>query len=420
MPAALHAGPVPARSSGPPRFAAFTDLRPNERRAFVACLGGITLDGMDNAFLGLILPALALEWHLTKAETGSLATLSLLAASAGGWLAGALSDRFGRMRMLQISILWFSVFSLVCAFAQTPLQLASARALAALGFGGELAVAIALVGEISRAASRATLLGAMHSTYSIGAALASLCFFVCFSLLPPDQAWRVLFAIGVLPALLVLYMRRSAVELPRAARVPGGAGALAIFRPKLLLNTILGTTIATGTLGGIAGVQLWLPTYLVTVRDLSIFGTTANVALYQVSHFIGYLVGGPLADRWGRRLSFILSSLLSMAAVLAYTLAPVGDMAALAITVPLGFFTATIYGGMAALFAEIYPTAIRGSGVAFCYNCGRALGAFLPALIGLASQSMPLATALALFAGGVYGIVVLVSLFVPETRGAEL
>ena len=380
---------------------------------------------MDNAFLGLILPTLALEWHLTNAQTGSIATLSLLAASVGGWLAGALSDRFGRMRMLQVSILWFSAFSLICAIAQDAAQLSFVRALAALGFGGELAVAIALVGEISGATSRATLLGAMHSTYSIGAALASLSFLVCFSLLPATLAWRALFAIGVLPALLVFYMRRSAGPTPAVrfacvTRVDRAHGALAIFRPRLLLNTILGTTIATGTLGGIAGVQLWLPTYLVTVRHLSIFGTTANVALYQVAHFFGYLVGGPLADRKGRRFSFILSSLFSMAAVLVYTLAPVGALAALVITVPLGFFTATIYGGMAALFAEIYPAAIRGSGVAFCYNCGRALGAFLPALIGVASQSIALASALAVFAGGVYGIVVLVSFFVPETRGAEL
>jgi hypothetical protein len=112
MSAALHAGRASSWSPLRPRFNAFTDLGAADRRSFIACLGGITLDGMDNAFLGLILPTLALEWHLTNAQTGSIATLSLLAASIGGWLAGALSDRFGRMRMLQVSILWFSVFSL--------------------------------------------------------------------------------------------------------------------------------------------------------------------------------------------------------------------------------------------------------------------------------------------------------------------
>src|SRR5215468_12233659 len=114
-----------------------SELAPRERRAFAACVGGWALDAMDVQMYSLVVPALIATWGLTGRQTGNLQTAALLVSAVGGWLAGFIADRFGRVRTLQLAILWFAVFTFFSGLAQNYQQLMVARALLGLGFGGE-------------------------------------------------------------------------------------------------------------------------------------------------------------------------------------------------------------------------------------------------------------------------------------------
>src|SRR2546428_7540645 len=122
-----------------------------ERATFRACFGGWALDGMDFQFYSFVIPSLIAGWHLSKAEAGTLQTTTLLASALGGWLAGLIADRIGRVRTLQITILWFALFTGLCGLAQSYGQLLAARALMGLGFGGERSAGAPLIGEGSSA-----------------------------------------------------------------------------------------------------------------------------------------------------------------------------------------------------------------------------------------------------------------------------
>ena len=172
--------------------------------------------------------------------------MTLLASAVGGWLGGYVADRIGRVRTLQFTILWFSFFSLVCAIVQSFDQLLIARALLGLGFGGEWAAGAVLMGEAIRPQYRGRAVGSVQSGWAVGWGLAVLSQAVLFTLLPAETAWRWMFVIGALPALLVFYIRRSVTEpeISAAARArqaaTGDRPALwEIFTSPIIKTTIL-------------------------------------------------------------------------------------------------------------------------------------------------------------------------------------
>lgn len=397
-----------------------------ERRAFWASFGGWTLDAMDVNLYSFVIPTLIAAWALTRTEAGMLATVTLLISAVGGWIAGIAADRIGRVRLLQITVLWFAVFTLLSGFTQSFTQLLIVRGLHGLGFGGEWAVGAVLMGEIIRDEHRGKAVGTVHSGWAVGWGLAALLYTVLFSLLPPAIAWRALFFVGAAPALFVLYLRKYVEEPPlfvaaRSSKQPKQRGAvLGIFAPGTLWVTLFASLLAVGTQGGYYAVMIWLPTYLKTVRHLSVLNTGGYLAVVIVASFIGYVASGYLADRLGRRKNFILFSVCSVATVLAYMFYPVGDGVMLVLGFPLGFFASGTYSGIGAFFAELYPTAIRGSGIGFCFNFGRAIGAIFPTLVGALSSTISLAHAIGLFTIAAYALIIVSALLLPETKGRRL
>ncbi len=405
----------------------YKDMTVPERRTFWACWSGWALDGMDFMIYPLVIGTIIRLWNVDAGSAGLAVTVTLLASALGGWLAGFVADRIGRVRTLQITILWFSVFSLICAFTQDFAQLLVARALLGLGFGGEWAAGAVLMGETIRAQYRGRAVGSVQSGWAIGWGLAVLAQAVLFSALPADEAWRWMFVIGALPALLVFYLRHYVEEPAVAAEARAKAAAAGdqpaiweIFSGPILRTTILASLMATGCQGGYYAITTWLPRFLTTERKLSIISSTGYLAALIVGSFAGYLVGAWLADRIGRRHLFLVFSLGAIAVILAYTQLPLSNEILWILGFPLGFFASGYFSGVGPFLTELYPTRLRGSGQGFCYNFGRGIGALFPALVGYLSISMSLSSAIAVFAVVAYGLFFLAAFALPETRGKVL
>ncbi|MBI5709838.1 MAG: MFS transporter [Candidatus Eisenbacteria bacterium] len=420
------------------------ELAAVERRTLIAAFGGWSVDAFDFMIYSFAIPALIAAWGMTRAEAGLIATSTLLFSAAGGWLAGALSDRVGRVRMLQVTIGWFALFTFLSGFSHSFGQLLALRSLQGLGFGGEWAVGAALVSEMIQPQHRGKAVGTVQSGWALGWGAAAMLYAVSFSVLPGDLAWRALFWTGILPALLILYVRRrvpepaaSAAARARAEREPHPERAgehdaaaraeagrarrpLGIFAPSLLRTTALASLMATGMQGGYYAVTTWLPTYLKTVRGLSVLDTGGYLVVIVAGSFAGYLTAAWLSDRLGRRACFALFAVGSLLVAVAYTLIPIGDVAMLSLGFPLGFFVSGNFSGVGAFFAELFPGPVRGSGMGFAYSFGRGAGALFPALVGFLSARLPLGTAIGGFAGIAYLLVLAAVIALPETRGRAL
>src|SRR6201996_2193121 len=198
-------------------LAFYRDMSPSERHTFWACAAGWALDGMDFMIYPLVIGTIITLWKVDAGYAGFAGTVTLLSSAVGGWLGGYLADRIGRVRTLQFPILWFSFFSLVCAIVQSFDQLLIARAVLGLGFGGEWAAGAVLMGEAIRPQYRGRAVGSVQSGWAVGWGLAVLAQAILFSVMPAEIAWRWMFVIGALPALLVFYIRRSVTEPEIAA-----------------------------------------------------------------------------------------------------------------------------------------------------------------------------------------------------------
>ncbi len=405
----------------------YSELSAREKKTFWACIGGWMLDAMDVQIFSFAIPAIIAAFAITNADAGLVGTVTLLTSAFGGWFAGALSDRFGRVRTLQITIAWYAIFTLLCGFAQTYWQLFAFRALMGFGFGGEWAAGAVLMGEVIRPEHRGKAVGAVQSAWAVGWGIAALLATLLFSLVSAAVAWRLLFWIGITPAFLVFFVRRFVDEPPvfaatRSNLAVAGAKAnfLEIFSPAMLRTTVLTSLLATGAQGGYYAITTWLPTFLRTERKLTVLGTGGYLAVIIVGSLIGYWVSAWLADRIGRRANFILFAVCSLVTVVVYTQVPVNDAAMLFLGFPLGFFASGIFSGMGPFLTELFPTRIRGSGQGFSYNFGRGIAALNPTFVGLLSATLPLGQSIGVFAAIAYGIVVIAALLLPETKGRVL
>lgn len=412
------------RSSGP--FAWYRDIDKQQRRTFWSCKIGYGLDGMDTQMLSFVIPTLIMLWGITTTEAGLIHTSTLIASAVGGWVAGILSDRIGRVCTLQLTVLWFAFFTFLCGFAQNYEQLLIARTLMGFGFGGEWTAGAVLIGEVIRAQDRGKAVGMVQSGWAIGWGLTAILYALLFSWLPAEQAWRALFLLGLVPAIFVIFVRRLVKdpEVYRKAKAVENAEAPSrfyeIFAPGMLWTTVRASLLTTGALGGYYAITSWLPTFLKNERGLSVLGTGGYLAMVIVGSYVGYVVSAYLSDLLGRKKNFILFAVGSFVIVLLYTQMPVSDGVMLWLGLPLGFFASGIFSGMGAFLTELFPTRIRGSGQGFCYNIGKVIAALFPLMIGMLGQNVPLGLGIGVFSAVSYGIVIVAALSLPETRGKQL
>jgi MFS family permease len=398
-------------------------IGPEAWRALVAAKLGWMLDAMDVMLYAFALTAIQSEFSLTSAQSGALASVTLVASAFGGALCGVLADRYGRARMLIVSILVYSLFTGATAFATSVATLAMARTLVGLGLGAEWSAGSVLVAETWPAEHRGKAIGIMQSGWAIGYILAA----VLAALVLPRFGWRVLFLAGIAPALLTVWIRRRVPEPPlwREARAaPGGSGLGALLRPPLRARMLAATSVTTALLFAYWGLFTWIPAFLASPVErggagLGVVRSLGFIVPMQLGAFLGYILFGLLSDRLGRRPVFLVFVLASAALVPAYGLLARHGIALFVLGPLVGFFGHGYFSLFGAMLAELFPSRVRATAQGICYNTGRALSALAPFTIGAVADRRGLGVALACSAAFYLAGAVLI-LLLPETRGRAL
>jgi MFS family permease len=407
----------------------FKELSGKERKGFYGAFLGHAVDVFDFMIYSFLISTLLAQWNMSKSTAGAIVTWTLVSSLVGAIGAGLLADRYGRVRVLRWTIVVFAAACFLCGLANSPGQLMAFRMLQGLGFGGESSLCMVLVTEMIRnPAHRGKYSGLTASSYSFGWGAAALAYAVTFQVFPAETAWRVCFFLGILPALVVVYLRRNLDEpevfvKSRAERVQRSAlSELArLGRKPLLGKTVLCSLLSGGMLGAYYAIATWLPTYLKTERGLSVFGTSSYLAMTIFGSLIGYVAGAYASDRCGRRLTYIGFAAGAFVMALVYMVIPVSNTSMLFLGFPLGVLMQGVFSGIGATISESYPNDIRATGYGVSYNLGRVIGSFFPLSVGwLSSGRTTLAIAIAIVAGVGYAIVMVAAALLPETRGIDL
>jgi MFS family permease len=401
---------------------------------------GWVFDAMDATIYSLVLtPALSellpASGHAVTPETigwygGIIFSIFLMGWAIGGVVFGILADRIGRTKVLIITILLYAGFTGLAALSTSWWDLALYRFLTALGIGGEWAAGAALVAETWPDHVRAKAAGFLQSAWAVG-------FFVAAAahLGLSASSWRVLFLVGLLPAVVALFIRlwvpepkRWASQVhERANTATPGEMIRALFQGALCRHTLIGSALAGVAVWGVWSATNWAPTLLRSLPELrgleeAEVATQVGwaIVLMNLGAIPGYLCFGPLADRFGRRPIFALYCIGSLCFI-PLTFLTAHTYAEVVWLLPaLSFFTSGIFSGFPIYLPELYPTRLRATGAGFCFNAGRVFAAGGPLvtgyLTGVFGSFGPAAAATAL----VYVVGLALLPFAPETKGRPL
>ncbi len=421
-------------TSGP--FGWLLESSPAERQTLLAGGLGWLLDAFDVMLYSMVLTHLLAHFHMSKDTAGLLGSLTLVASAIGGGAFGYIADRVGRRRALMASILVYSLASGACGFAQSIFQLGLFRFLLGLGMGGEWTTGATLVAESWRAEHRGKALALMQSSWAIGEGLAAVAAGALLGLGSLHlagmeiHAWRAVFLGGVLPALVVFWIRRgvpeSEVWQQRREREAAGATRVPLSKlwaPGLRGKLIIATLMNTAAMIGYWGLFIWIPPFLALSpaeggRGLSITQTTLWLLVMGVGKWFGYTLFGYGADAFGRLRVYIFY--LLVAAVLVPVFASLTSPTALLLVGPLlAFFGTGYFSGFGAIASEILPTDIRGTAMGLSYNFGRGVSALAPFLIGALALQYGLSAAFWLTSAA-FLLAALLACLLPETKGTDL
>jgi MFS family permease len=406
-------------------MALFPGVTSDQRKTLVAAALGWALDAFDVMLYALVLAHVMRDLGMDKPTAGLLGTLTLLASGIGGVLFGFLADRIGRTKALMLSILTYSVCSFASGLSNSIFMLACFRFVLGLGMGGEWNTGATLVAETWPVHLRAKALSAVQSSWALGYAAAAL----VAGVLLTHYNWRVVFFVGIAPALVILWIRSSVPESPmwkerQSAGRGDDPGIGIIFSRPYLKQTI--ALLLMNFFGMFAwwGLFTWLPPYFSLPvseggRGFGVMDTTRFlVTLNLFGMFPGYFLFGWVADHIGRRLSFILYTLGAAILVPFYAQAR-SEWAIMLLGILVAFFGTGFFSGSGIIASEIYPTNVRARALGFTYPGARALSSIAPFIIGYAGQKYGLSGAFYLCAAG-FLMSSLVATQIPETKGKEL
>ncbi|OBZ97555.1 MFS transporter (plasmid) [Pararhizobium polonicum] len=382
-----------------------------------------TFDAMDLVLLALCLRPIMLELDLSPAEGGFLATATMIGVALSAILGGWFSDNYGRRVAMLVSLISFSILTMLIAATSNYWEIFVLRFLAGLGLGGIWGVIAAYIAETWPPHQRGRAAAFALSSFPIGVALASM--FV--GLIVPEYGWRMVFLTGGLALFVAIYIyffvpesevwleqRRQRIEARERGTLDASRVTIAeIFSPELRRNSILGAIVAGLALSAYWGTTTWLPTYLVEERGLSVSDMGTFMTILSVGMFIGYQIFGLIADLIGKRLALIITLFGCAVTLPMYAIAT--DRTVLLWLGPLYAFFVAWVGLFGSYFAEIYPAHVRATGSGFCFNVGRGISAFAPVLFGGLAQLVSLQLAL-----GLCGVLFLASgivmIFMPNSE----
>jgi len=412
-----------------------------QRRTLIAAALGWMLDSFDAMLYALVLAHIMRDLDMSKATAGLLNSLTLLASGIGGVSFGFIADRIGRKRALMLSILTYSVCSFASGLSTSVLMLAVFRFILGLGMGGEWNTGATLVAETWPTELRAKAISIVQSSWAIGYALAALVAGVVLHY----ADWRMVFFIGILPALMTLWIRSSVPEsamwqehhrlsqtrlaqestrVVEAQQKYEDDSFARIFRPPYVKNTF--ALLFLNFFGMFAwwGLFTWIPPYLSLPvenggRGFGVMGTTTLLVVLNLFGMLpGYASFGWVADHLGRRKSFICYTLLAALAVPLYAMVR-QPVVLLVMGTVVAFFGTGFFSGSGIIGSEIFPTSVRARALGFTYNGARTMSSVAPYIIGRVGQVKGLSWAFYLCAGS-FLLASLVATQLPETRGKQL
>ncbi|WP_405113430.1 MFS transporter [Paenibacillus sp. FSL K6-1217] len=340
-------------------------------------------DAMDVGMISFVVAALAKEWTLGPEKIGYLTSINSVGMAVGAAAAGIMADRFGRKSVLLWTLLIFSVASGLSAFAAGYAVLCVLRFIAGFGLGGELPVASTLVSESMPVKDRGRAVVLLESFWALGWILSALiAYFVI-----PDYGWRVAFAIGAVPALYALYLRKAIddspkfAEIKKAPPVPLKKRVAAVWSAEHRRSTIMLWILWFTVVFSYYGMFLWLPTVMV-LKGFSLVKSFEYVLIMTLAQLPGYFTAAYFIEKYGRKFVLVIYLLLTAVSAAWFGNSTTEGML-MAAGICLSFFNLGAWGGMYAYTPELYPTAIRSTGAGLATSFGRIGGIIAPTLVGL-------------------------------------
>ena len=373
-------------------------------KAVIGSSVGYAMDGFDLLILGFMLTLISGDLGLSTGQAGSLVTWTLIGAVLGGFVFGTLSDKYGRVRVLTWTIVLFAVFTGLC------------------GLGGEFGIGMALAAEAWPAKHRAKATSYVALGWQLGVLAAAL----LTPLLIPYIGWRGMFMVGIIPAFVAWFFRAKLhepeifVQSKEVNEHSHSESFKLLVKDAATTKTSIGVAILTSVQNfGYYGIMIWLPNFLSKQLGFSLTKSGLWTAVTVCGMMVGIWLFGRLADKLGRKPTFILFQVCAVASILIYSQLsdPTAMLFAGAI---LGASVNGMMGGYGALMAEAYPTSARATAQNVLFNIGRAVGGFSPMVVGMIISMYSYQVAIA-FLAIIYVIDILATVFlIPELKGKEL